>query len=196
MTEQQPADVDPDPTRDPDRTSADAVADTPGSGVFHVEDRAAEDRTRSGSAEASGEDVDELRARWQRAVADLDNLRKRYARALDRERGVERNRVAAAFLPVLDNLELALTHAEADPTTIIEGVRGVVDQAVQVLAGLGYPRQDETGVPFDPNLHEVVTVVDDAQAQPGTVVGVLRPGYGTDQAQLRPAAVAVAQQAR
>ena len=42
----------------------------------------------------------------------------------------------------------------------------------------------------------VVTVVDDAQAPPGTVVGVLRPGYGTDQSQLRPAAVAVAQQAR
>lgn len=196
MTEQQPADVDPDPTRDPDRTSADAVADTPGSGVYHVEDSTAADRAESGPAEVSGEDVDELRARWQRAVADLDNLRKRYARALDRERGVERNRVAAAFLPVLDNLELALTHAEADPSAIIEGVRQVVDQAVQVLAGLGYPRQDETGVPFDPNLHEVVTVVDDAQAPPGTVVGVLRPGYGSDQSQLRPAAVAVAQQGR
>jgi molecular chaperone GrpE len=145
------------------------------------------------AASSTPEEVAELQARLQRAAADLDNLRKRYARELERERRAERNRVAAAFLPVLDNLELALAHAEANPAAIIEGVRHVADQAVGVLAGLGYPRQDDTGVPFDPNRHEVVRVVDDPEADPGTVVDVLRPGYGAGQAQLRPAAVAVAQ---
>jgi molecular chaperone GrpE (heat shock protein) len=149
--------------------------------------------TEPGAA-TSGQ-VAELQARLQRAAADLDNLRKRYARELERERGAERNRVAAAFLPVLDNLELALTHADADPAAIVEGVRHVAEQAVGVLAGLGYPRQDETGVPFDPNRHEVVRVVNDPEAAPNTVVDVLRPGYGAGQAQLRPAAVAVAQRA-
>ena len=86
--------------------------------------------------------------------------------------------MAAAWLPVLDNLDLALAHAEADPAAIIEGVRAVRDQAVAVLAALGYPRDDETGVPFDPARHEVVDVVDDAGRAPGTVVRVLRPGYG------------------
>jgi molecular chaperone GrpE len=136
--------------------------------------------------------VAELEDRWRRALADLDNLRKRYARELERERLAERARVAAAWLPVVDNLELALEHAGADPTAVVEGIRAVRDQAVGVLAGLGYPRQDEARVPFDPARHQAVSVVDDPEEAPGTVVRVLRPGYGEGERQLRPAAVAVA----
>jgi molecular chaperone GrpE len=47
------------------------------------------------------------------------------------------------------------------------------------------------GVPFDPTRHEVVNVVDDSEAEPGTVIRVLRPGYGTAERQLRPGAVTV-----
>ncbi|HEY4022889.1 MAG TPA: nucleotide exchange factor GrpE [Pseudonocardiaceae bacterium] len=46
-------------------------------------------------------------------------------------------------------------------------------------------------MPFDPNRHEVVAVVDDPGTDPGTVLEVLRPGYGDAQRQLRPASVAV-----
>lgn len=134
--------------------------------------------------------------RWKRALADLDNLRKRYSRELAREREVERERVAAAFLPVLDNIERALEHAGSDAAydqdALVEGLRSVRDQALGVLSALGYPRQDEAGVPFDPSRHEAITVVTDDQAAPGTVVRVLHPGYGEGDRQLRPAAVAVA----
>ncbi|WP_445517216.1 nucleotide exchange factor GrpE [Streptomyces sp. NEAU-174] len=134
----------------------------------------------------------ELEDRWRRALADLENLRKRHARELERERAAERARTAVALLPVVDNLELALSHAEADPGSIVEGVRAIRDQAVDSLARLGYEREAETGVPFDPARHEVVGVVEDAEAEPGTVVQVLRPGYGAPGRQLRPVAVAVA----
>ena len=153
------------------------------------------------SAELASAEVElaELRTRVReledlrlRALADLDNLRKRHARELDRERAAAANRVAAAWLPVLDNLDLALGHAGADPSTIIEGVRAVREQALAVLASLGFSRYDEVGVPFDPAQHEVVNVVDDSEAEPGTVVRVLRPGYGTAERQLRPGAVTVA----
>ncbi|MFD9701141.1 nucleotide exchange factor GrpE [Lentzea sp. NPDC059081] len=130
--------------------------------------------------------VAELEDRWLRAEAELDNARKRHIRELERQRAAERARVASAWLPVLDNLELALGHASGD--AVAEGVRATLDQAVEVLARLGYPRQDATGVPFDPAVHEVVMVLDDPDAPPNTVVRVLRPGYGD----LRPAAVAVA----
>ena len=133
-----------------------------------------------------------LEDRLRRALADLDNVRKRYAREVERQRAAEVNRVAAAWVPVLDNLDLALSHADADPSTIIEGVRAVRDQALAVLASLGFSRYDEVGVPFDPTRHEVVNMVDDAEAEPGTVVQVLRPGYGTVERQLRPGAVTVA----
>ncbi|SHN27653.1 nucleotide exchange factor GrpE [Actinacidiphila paucisporea] len=145
-----------------------------------------------GGQPARDAEVEELQDRWRRALADLDNLRKRYARELPREREAERARVAGAFLPVVDNLELALAHAGADdPGAIVSGVRAVRDQAVEVLRGLGYPRHEETGVPFDPEQHEVVSVVDEPDTAPGTVVRVLRPGYGEPGRQLRPAAVAV-----
>ncbi|MFD8463045.1 nucleotide exchange factor GrpE [Streptomyces antimycoticus] len=147
------------------------------------------------SGEASGGQaaaLAELDDRWRRALADLENLRKRHTRELERERAAERASTAAVLLPVIDNLELALSHAEADPGSIVEGVKAIRDQAVNTLARLGYERRGETGVPFDPARHEVVGVVEDPEAEPGTVVQVLRPGYGDPGNQLRPVAVAVA----
>ncbi|MYZ38267.1 MULTISPECIES: nucleotide exchange factor GrpE [unclassified Streptomyces] len=135
----------------------------------------------------------EVQDAWRRALADLDNLRKRCARELEQVRRTERARTAAELLPVLDNLDLALSHARADPASVLQGVEAVRDQAVDVLERLGYPRQEEKGVPFDPSRHEVVGVVDDPDAEPGTVVNVLRPGYGLDDRQLRPMAVTVSQ---
>ncbi|MFI6629945.1 nucleotide exchange factor GrpE [Nonomuraea fuscirosea] len=137
----------------------------------------------------------ELEDRWLRAVAELDNLRKRIARDAERIRAEERSKVTAEWLPILDNLELALNHVVRDDggaDAVLEGVRAVRDQAVTLLNKLGYPRHDETGVPFDPARHEAVTTVERADADPGTVVEVLRPGYGDDERQLRPAIVAVA----
>jgi molecular chaperone GrpE len=134
----------------------------------------------------------ELEDRWRRTLADLDNLRKRYARELERERAAERARVTAQWLPVVDDLDRALAHAADDPTAIVEGVRAVREHAVAVLDRLGYPRYEEVGVPFDPARHEAVKVVEDTEAAPGTVVEVLRPGYGQGERWLRPAAVAVA----
>ena len=157
----------------------------PGSGgANHERAEPAEDE-RPGAAE--------LEDRWRRALADADNLRKRYRRELSRELTEERERVARAFLPVLDNIELALRHAGADPGAIVEGVRAIHQQALSVLAQLGYPRQDEADVPFDPARHEVVAVVSpEDDTAPGRVVEVLRPGYGDADRQLRPASVTVA----
>jgi molecular chaperone GrpE len=149
----------------------------------------------TGVPPGAGPDVAELEDRWRRALADLDNLRKRYARELARERAAERDLVTAAFLPVLDTVDRALEHADADPRSIVEGVRTLREQALAVLTGLGYEREDAVAVPFDPARHEVVGVVqtDPGQAEPGSVVAVLRPGYGAPGRQLRPAAVTVAQ---
>jgi molecular chaperone GrpE len=136
--------------------------------------------------------VGQLEDRWRRALADLDNLRKWCAREVDRARGDERARVAAEWLPVVDNLELALQHAGADPDAVLEGVRAVHEQAIGTLARLGFVRQDAVGEPFDPARHEAVGATADTDALPGTVVRVVRPGYGEGERQLRPAAVVVA----
>jgi molecular chaperone GrpE len=139
----------------------------------------------------SNEELARLEDRWRRAVADLDNLRKRYARELDRERATERSRVAGAWLPIVDNLERAISHAGDQSDAVLDGLRSILDQARQVLEHLGYSRDTQAGVPFDPQRHEVVGVVDQPDSAPGTVVEVLRPGYGEGSRQLRPAAVVV-----
>src|ERR1700682_1764280 len=139
----------------------------------------------------SDKELAKLEDRWRRAVHDSDNLRKRYARELHRERMTERSRVAGVWLPIVDDLERAISHAGDESGAVIEGVRTILNQARQVLAHLGYPRDAEAGVPFDPERHEVVGVVDHPDSAPGTVVQVVRPGYGEGSKQLRPAAVVV-----
>src|ERR1700704_2819805 len=104
----------------------------------------------------SDEELAKLEDRWRRAVADLDNLRKRYARELDRERAAERSRVAGAWLPIVDNLERAIAHSGNQSDAVVEGVRSILGEALQVLEQLGYPRDAESGMPFDAQRHEVV----------------------------------------
>jgi molecular chaperone GrpE len=137
--------------------------------------------------------IAELEDSWRRTAAELDNFRKRCARDVVRAREQERASVAARWLPVLDNLERALEHATSEPDAIVEGVRAVHQQALTVLAGLGYPRRDdETGKAFDPARHEAISTVVDENLVPGTVAHVVRPGYGLDDEILRPASVVVA----
>jgi molecular chaperone GrpE len=127
-----------------------------------------------------------------RALADLDNLRKRCAAQVERAEADARTQVARQWLPVVDNLERALEHAAADPRTIVEGIQAVRQQALGVLASLGFPRRDDTGATFDPARHDAVAATYDPRVPPGTVVQVVRPGYGEPDRQLRPAQVVVA----
>ena len=137
----------------------------------------------------------ELQDQLVRVMADFDNLRKRLGREPSRH-GPGRDTVATDFLPVLDSLERALDHADADPSLIREGIQAVRDQAVQILAKLGFARSDPLGEQFDPARHEAVASVNDPDAEPGTIVHVVHPGYGDGEHQLRPAAVVVATKGR
>jgi molecular chaperone GrpE len=162
------------------------------SGTEQDDDQVAEVRPETVAAQPGSEDeLAKAEDRWRRAVADLDNVRKRYARELDRERTTERTRVVRSWLPVVDNLERAISHAGDGSDAVVEGVRSVLEQALQVIEQLGYPRDAEAGVPFNPERHEVIGVVDQPDGAPGTVVEVARPGYGQGSMQLRPAAVVV-----
>jgi molecular chaperone GrpE len=150
----------------------------------------------SSQPQESSAELAAMEDRWRRALADLDNFRKRTARELQRQREDERARVAVEWLPVLDNLELALEHAKGDSDPVVQGIRAVRDQALAVLERLGFPRRDDVGRPFDPARHEAVSTVVDENTPPGTVVHVARPGYGGDEYTLRPAAVVVSTRSR
>jgi molecular chaperone GrpE len=101
-----------------------------------------------------------------RAVADLDNVRKRCAAQVERAEADAGAEVARQWLPVVDNLERALEHAAADPRTIVEGIQAVRQQALGVLASLGFPRRDDAGATFDPARHEAVAAAYDPRVPP------------------------------
>jgi molecular chaperone GrpE len=162
---------------EPPRTGRDLAAES-GDGVATVADLEAR--------LAAAEDLK------LRALADLDNVRKRCAAQVQRADAEARAQVARQWLPVVDNLERALEHAAADPRTIIEGIRAVRQQALGVLASLGFPRRDDTGAMFDPARHEAIASTADPGVPPGSVVQVVLPGYGEGDHQLRPAQVVVA----
>jgi len=186
-------DTDPDLPRRPAQGPAEPPRGQapPASGDVAPE-RADAPPVRAQTDEVANDRISDLEDRLRRALADADNMRKRCERQVVDARADERARVAAAWLPIVDNLERALEHADADSGTVIEGVRVVRDLAVALLGSLGFRRHEETGVPFDPQLHEAVSVLADGDEPAGTVVQVLHPGYGEGNRQLRPAAVVVA----
>lgn len=139
-------------------------------------------------------ELDEANDQLRRTAAELDNTRKRYARMAEEQRAKAEADTAAGFLPVIDNLDRAVAAAPdaCEAGAFVAGLAALRDQAVSVVEGLGFRRHAEVKVPFDPYLHEAVGVDSEADAEPGTVVQVVRPGYGEGDRQLRPAAVVVA----
>jgi molecular chaperone GrpE len=105
-------------------------------------------------------------------------------------RAAERAAVVSGLLPVLDSLDRALRHTD-DADGFAAGVAGVRDQAAALLSTLGYPRDEEAGLLFDPLRHEAVELSAGSDSPPGTVLEVVRPGYGRAGNQLRPASVVV-----
>lgn len=131
--------------------------------------------------------------RYLRAVADLDNLRKRAARDVEaaRRSGVER--LAGELLGVVDSLEMGLeTGASASAETLLAGKQATLRLLRAVFDKFGIELVDPVGHPFDPQLHEAMSMQPSATATPGSVLVVLQRGYRLGDRLLRPARVIVA----
>ncbi len=141
--------------------------------------------SRNGTDDAAAR-IAELEDQRLRALADLDNAQKRCAGLISRTEAETRARVASLWLPVVDNLERALDHAQADPASIVAGIQAVRAQAMSVLDQLGFTRRHDLGARFDPARHEAIATRADPSAADGSVVEVVRPGYGEGDSQLGP----------
>jgi len=131
--------------------------------------------------------------RHLRAVAELQNYKKRTARdQRDKQRYAEQS-VLSAILPVMDNLRRVLQHqSEAGTEDFAKGVEMTVEEFFRVLSQFGVTVIDCEGEQFDPNMHEAVARVDTEEVPDGTVVAVDTPGYCLHDRCLRPARVVVA----
>ena len=152
------------------------------------------------SAEQGGDEVEALRrqaeenwAKYLRAVAELDNYRKRAARELETARRYAAERLGQAVLSVRDSLEAALASAEnVDVATLLEGDRGTLMLLDQAFESVGIREINPAGEPFDPTKHEAMAMQPSADHAPDTVVTVVQKGYELHDRLLRPARVIVA----
>lgn len=140
------------------------------------------------------EKLREEHEKWLRAVADLDNFKKRAAKEKEEVQRYGVERLLKDFLPVADNLDRAVEHATTATETggLLEGVRMVRKLLEDTLAKHGVKGFSATGQPFDPRLHEAIQQKETAEVPENTVVAELVRGYTLNERLVRPALVVVA----
>ena len=131
------------------------------------------------------------RERGLRLLAEFDNYRRRTneERAFAEEDG--KREVLLALLDVMDDFDRALLHVGTAPNAIADGLRLIRQRFSDVLLANGVTPFDSEGQPFDPTIHEAMTMIDSDDGESGTVYSEARRGYLMNGKLLRPALVAV-----
>lgn len=130
---------------------------------------------------------------YLRAVAELDNVRKRAQRDIEAANRYGLEKFAAELLPVKDSLELAVQNSgRADAKSLREGQEATLQLLSRALEKLGVAVIDPLGEPFDPARHEAMMAQESNTAEPNSVLKVVQPGYELNGRLLRPARVIVA----
>ncbi|MBN9079584.1 MAG: nucleotide exchange factor GrpE [Rhizobiales bacterium 65-79] len=140
-----------------------------------------------------------LKDRLLRALAEVENVRRRSERDLGDMRQYAVAKFAGDMLSVADNLERAVAsvpkevrESSAAVRTMIEGVELTGKEMLNVLEKHGIRKLDPVGERFDPNFHEALFEVPDPTVPSGTVSQVVEPGYAIGTRPLRPAKVGIA----
>jgi len=165
------------------------------------------DGTPSGGAQSPAGQIEELRRalaeaeerakglrdQYLRAVAELDNMRKRTQREVDNAVRFGLEKFAVELLPVRDSLELAVASAaQSDVRGLTEGIEATLKLLIKAFEKANIQEIDPGGEPLDPARHEAVMTQESRTAEPGTVVQVVQRGYELNGRLLRPARVIVA----
>jgi molecular chaperone GrpE len=132
--------------------------------------------------------------KFMRAVADLENFRRRAVREKDELRTIATGRVLEDIFPVLDNLALAVQAAKqpnADVKSLVGGVEMVLGQLKSALSSHGLKEINPVGQAFDPHQHEAISHEPSPTVKEEHVMNVIRTGYSLNGRLLRPAAVVV-----
>lgn len=132
--------------------------------------------------------------RYMRAMADLENFRRRTIREKEELRQFAAVRIIEDLLPVIDNLGFGLAAARqpnATPESVTSGIALVSDQFKNVLSGHGLKEINPVGEDFDPNQEEAVSHLPSADVPEGKVLNVVRIGYSLNGRLVRPATVVV-----
>ncbi len=158
------------------------------------------DETTTGAADAAAEAererarADENWDKYLRAMAELENVRKRASRDVEKARRFALEPFAKELLDVRDSLEMGLAAAaDSGAGAVTEGVEATLKQLSGTMERFGIVEVNPEGEPFDPQQHEAMTMQPSPDAEPGTVLTVFQKGYSLNGRLLRPARVVVAE---
>jgi molecular chaperone GrpE len=133
---------------------------------------------------------------YLRAVAELDNYRKRSERELENARKYAVERFAQELVTVGDSLEAGIVAAATNPgPALLEGAKGTLKQLQRAFDKAGIKVIDPAGEPFDPAWHEAMVAQENRDVPPNTVLTVIQKGYSLNGRLLRPARVVVSKAA-
>jgi len=139
--------------------------------------------------------ADENWERYLRAAAETDNVRKRATRDVENAHKFAIERFGRELLAVTDGLEMALAASDtASIESLLEGSQATLKLLGTTMERFGISAIDPEGEPFDPELHEAISVQPSDTVEPGTVVHVVQKGYVLNGRLLRPAMVVVAEE--
>jgi molecular chaperone GrpE len=141
--------------------------------------------------------AEEWKDKCLRVAADLDNYRKRMAREKADLTKYSSQHLLTRLLPIIDNFEMALQHAEADSSKadaakqLVDGLKMTLNQLHSLLRDAGVEAVNADGQEFNPQFHEAVSHLESEEHAAGAVIQQLRKGYRLHDRLLRPAAVVV-----
>ena len=135
-------------------------------------------------------ELDEKADLHLRLQAEFDNFRRRTLKEKDDLRKSANADLLGDLLPVLDNFDRALVHAEDSP--VLEGIVMVQKQMLEILNRAGLEKVGAPGEPFDPNFHDAIMQEETEDVPSGSIIEVLQPGYKYQDKLLRAAMVKVA----
>jgi molecular chaperone GrpE len=152
-------------------------------------------------AAALAKEVADYKDKLLRALADMENLRRRTDREVADARAYGVSGLARDLIGVADNLRRALEAAgesvamiEGPAKALKEGVELTEREFLKVLEKNGVKRFDPQGAKFDPNFHQAIFEVCDSNVPAGSIAQVIQPGYMIGERVLRPAMVGVAKE--
>lgn len=146
-----------------------------------------------GQIEEKDEKIKSLQEKLLYQQADFENFKKLKAKEKMDTLKFANEEIIKELLPVVDNLEMALKHAESteDYKSIHEGVRITLNQFMKVLEKFGIVSVEAVGQKFDPNFHEAFYQEERDDVEPDTVVSELQKGYLLNDRLVRPSRVTV-----
>jgi molecular chaperone GrpE len=134
---------------------------------------------------------DALQDQLLRSRAEFDNYRKRMARQTEQIRKTAAEDLIRGLLPVVDNLERALSHAENPEDGLAQGVLMISQQFCEVLKAQGLTPIPALGEPFDPQVHEAMSHLPSEECPAGSVLAEYERGYRIGDYIVRPSKVVV-----